>query len=242
MHTDLQTNPAWADLDILKITSDEHATFPRRCFSGQVTENPSPSPSPAERLMIERAADSTPLSLEPRKLLATPTYVPPSNEAVHATLPTSDILDSNAKENVELAASHSSFESADKAAPLTLFNVDPQLSLFHSGHQAVPAIKLKMIPYDMIGGTPLQTNDLSPSAMRTFSDELDSALSCDEFSATPGSVATMTTQCFDKHGIKPDFYSLKPLHGESLKEQSCDTRLCDPSCHSILRVSAQDHG
>jgi hypothetical protein len=242
MHTDLQTNPAWADLDILKITSDEHAAFSRRCFSGQVTENPSPSPSPAERLMIERAADSTPLSFEPRKLLATPTYVPPSKEAVHATLPTSDILDSNAKENVELAASHSSFESADKAAPSTLFDIDTQLSLFHSGHQVVPAIKLKMIPYDTIGGTPLQTSDLSASAMRAFSDELDSALSSDEFSAMPGSVTTMTTQGFDKHGIERDFYSLKPLHGESLKEQSCDTQLCDPSCLSILRASAQDHG
>jgi hypothetical protein len=120
--------------------------------------------------------------------------------------------------------------------------MDSQLSLFHSGHHVVPAIKLKMLPYDTIGGTPLQTSDLSASAMRAFSDELDSAFSCDKFSATPGSVATMTTQGFDKHGIERDFYSLMPLHGESLKEQSCDTRLCDPSCDSTLRISAQDHG
>ena len=73
--------------------------------------------------------------------------------------------------------------------------------------------------------------------MHTFSDELDSALSCDEFS-----VATMTTQCFENHGIECDFYSLMPLHGESLKEQSCDTRLCDPSCHSTLQMPTQDHG
>ena len=180
--SDLRADPAWTDLDILKITCEEHVAFSRRYFSGQVTENPSPSPSPAERLMIERAADSAPLSSEPRKLLAIPTCVPPGKEAVCATLPTSDNVDSNAKENVELAASHSSFESADKAAPSTLFNVDPQLSLFHGGHQVVPAVKLKMTPYDTIGRTPLQTSDLSASATRTFSDELDSALSCDELS------------------------------------------------------------
>ena len=69
-----------------------------------------------------------------------------------------------------------------------------------------------------VGGTPLQTSDLS------------------------GSVVTMTTQCFDNHGLERDFYSLMPLHGESLKEQSCDTRLCDPSCHSALRAPAQGHG
>ena len=237
MRDNLRADPTWTDLDILKITYEEYMAFSRRYFSGQVTENPSPSPSPAERLMIERAADSAPLSSEPRKLLAIPTYVPPGKEAVYAALPTSDNVDSNAKENVELAASHSSFESADKAAPSTLFNMDPQLSLFHGGHQVVPAVKLKMTPYDTIGRTPLQTSDLSASAMRTFSDELDSALSCDEFS-----VATMTTQCFDKHGIERDFYSLMPLHGENLKEQSCDTRLCDPSCHSTLRMPTQDHG
>ena len=234
---DLRADPAWTDLDILKITCEEHVAFSRRYFSGQVTENPSPSPSPAERLMIERAADSTPLSSEPRKPLAIPTCVPPGKEAVCATLPTSDNVDSNAKENVELAASHSSFESAGKAAPSTLFSVDPQLSLLHGGHQVVPAVKLKMTPYDAIGGTPLQTSDLSASATRAFSDELDSALSCDELS-----VAAMTTQCFDKHGIERDFYSLMPLHGESLKEQSCDARLCDPSCHSALRAPAQGHG
>ena len=239
---DLRTDPAWTDLDILKITCDEHMAFSRRYFSGQVTENPSPSPSPAERLMIERAADSTPLSSEPEKLLAIPTYVPPGKEAVYATLRTSDNVDGNAKDNVELAASHQSFESAGEAAPSTLCDMDPQLSLFHGGHQVVPAVKLKMITYDSIGGTPLQTNDLSTSSTRAFSDELDSALSCDELSAAPGSVATMTTQCFDNHGVERDFYSLMPLHGESLKEQSCDTRLCDPSCHSALRAPAQDHG
>ena len=232
---DLRADPAWTDLDILKITCDEHVAFSRRYFSGQVTENPSPSPPPAERLMIERAADSTPLSLEPRKLLAIPTYVPPGKEAVCAILRTSDNVDFNAKESVELAASRPSFESADEAAPSTLFDMDPQLSLFHGGHQVVPAVKLKMTPYDTVGGTPLQTTDLSTSATRAFSDELDSLLSCND-------VATMTTQCFDKHGIERDFYSLMPLHGESLKEQSCDTRLCDPSGHSALRAPTQGHG
>ncbi len=33
-----------------------------------------------------------------------------------------------------------------------------------------------------------------------------------------------------------------PLHGESLKEQPCDARLCDPSCHSALRAPARGHG
>ena len=242
MHNDLRTDPAWTDLDILKITCDEYMAFSRRYFSGQVTENLSPSPSPAERLMIERAADSTPLSSEPEKLLAIPTYIPPGKEAVYATLRTSDNVDGNAKENVEPAASHQSFESADEAAPSTLCDMDPQLSLFHGGHQVVPAVKLKMITYDEIGGTTLQTNDLSTSSTRAFSDELDSALSCREFQAAPGSVATVTTQCFENHGIERGFYSLMPLHGESLKEQSCDTRLCDPSCHSALRAPAQGHG
>ena len=219
-----------------------YMAFSRRYFSGQVTENLSPSPSPAERLMIERAADSTPLSSEPEKLLAIPTYIPPGKEAVYATLRTSDNVDGNAKENVEPAASHQSFESADEAAPSTLCDMEPQLSLFHGGHQVVPAVKLKMITYDEIGGTTLQTNDLSTSSTRAFSDELDSALSCREFQAAPGSVATVTTQCFENHGIERGFYSLMPLHGESLKEQSCDTRLCDPSCHSTLRAPAQDHG
>ena len=217
MYAELQLDPAWTDLDIFKITYDEYMAFSRRYMSGQVTSNPSPSPSPVERLTIEGAVDSTPLSSEPRKLLAIPTYVPPGKEAVYATLPTSDNVDSNAKENVEFSASHSSFESADKAAPSTLFNMDPQLSLFHGGHQVVPAVKLKMTPYDTIGGSPLQANDLSASAMRTFSDELDSALSCDEFS-----VATMTTQCFDNHGIECDFYSLMPLRGRVSKNNPGD--------------------
>ena len=218
MHYDLRTDPAWTDLDILKITCDEYMAFSRRYFSGQVTENPSPSPSSAERLMIERATDSTPLSSEPEKLLAIPTYAPPGKEAVHAALRASDNVDGNAKDNVELAASHQSFESAGEATLSTLCDMDPQLSLFHGGHQVVPAVKLKMIAYDVIGGTPLQTSNLS------------------------GSVVTMTTQCFDNHGLECDFYSLMPLHGKSLKEISCDTRLCDPSCHSALQMPAQDHG
>ena len=239
---DLRADPAWTDLDILKITCDEHVTFSRRYFYGQVTENPSPSPSPAESLMTERAADSTPLSLEPEKLLAIPTCAPPGKEAVFATLRTSDNVDGNAKENVEPAASHQSFESAGEAAPSTLRDVEPQLSLLHGGHQVAPAVKLKMITYDEIGGTTLQTNDLSTSSTRAFSDELGSALSCRELQAAPGSVATVTTQCFENHGVERGFYSLMPLHGESLKEQPCDARLCDPSCHSALRAPAQGHG
>ena len=68
MYDNLQTDPTWTDLDILKITYEEYMAFSRRYFSGQVTETPSPSPSPAERLMIEGgAADSAPLLLSRAK-------------------------------------------------------------------------------------------------------------------------------------------------------------------------------
>ena len=140
--------------------------FSRRHFSGQVAANPSPSLSPAERSAAEGAAGSAPPPSEPRKLLATPTCAPPSKEAVYAVPPANDGVGSNAKENAELTASHSSFESAGDAAPSALLDADPQLSLLHGGRQVVPAVKLKMIPSDTIGGSPLQASDLSTSATR----------------------------------------------------------------------------
>ena len=193
-------------------------------------------------MTTERAADSAPLPSEPEKLLATPARAPPGKEAACATLRASDSVDGNAKESAELAASHQPFESAGEAAPSTLRDVGPQLSLLRGGRQVAPAVKLKRTPCDVIGGAPLQTSNLSTSATRAFSDELGSALSCGELSAAPGSAAAVTAQRFDKHGVERDFCSLMPLRGESLKEQSCDARLCDPSCRSALRAPARGHG
>ena len=228
---ELRQGPAWKDDDALKVTCDEHVAFSRRHFSGQVAANPSPSLPPAERSAAEGAAGSAPPPSEPRKLLAAPTCAPPSKEAVYAIPPANDSVGSNAKESAELAASHSPFESAGGAAPSALLGADPQLSLLHGGRQVAPAVKLKMIPSDAIGGSPLQASDLSASATR---GELGSPPSRGALSAAPGSAAAMTTQGFDKHGIEDDFYSLTSLRGES--------RLCDPSCRSATRAPARVAG
>ena len=255
MHAELRQDPAWKDDDIFKVTYDEYMTFSRRYYSGEVAANPSPSPSPAaESSTTKDTVDSTPSSPEPGKLLAIPTYVPPSKEAVYTILPNGDI-DSNAKENIEFTASRSSFESVDDAAPSMLFDMGPQPSMFHGGHKVVPAVKLKMIPYEPIGGSPLQENDLRTPMMHAFSDELDSALYCNTFSTVSGSVATMTTQGFDNHGVEEDFYSLMPSNGESLQGYSYNlprptsaflkmTSIpCDCSSrHSTTNMCIQDHG
>jgi hypothetical protein len=139
-----------------------------------------------------------------------------------------------------------------KATEMTM---NPQPSMFHGGHKVVPAVKLKMIPYEPIGGSPLQENDLRTPMMHAFSDELDSALYCNTFSTVSGSVATMTTQGFDNHGVEEDFYSLMPSNGESLQGYSYNlprptstflkmTSIpCDCSSrHSTTNICIQDHG
>ncbi len=193
----LWADPARADLDALKITCDEHVAFSRRRFSGQVTKNPPPSPPPAESLAAERAAGSAPLSLEPEKLLATPTCAPPGKEAAMPLFAQVIALTAAPRAALSLLQVTNPPSQQAKAAPSTLRSMVPQLSLLHGGRQVAPAAKLKVIACDEIGGATLQASDLSASSTRAFSDELGSALSCRELQAAPGSVATVTTQRFE---------------------------------------------
>jgi len=222
----------------------------------KVDANPLPSPPPVEPLKTEDAVDSTPSSPGSRKLLAIPTCVPPSKEAVYAILPNDDD-DSNAKENIEFTASHSSLESVDDAAPSKVFNMDPQLSLFHGGYRVVPTVKLKMIPSDIIAELHLQATDLRASAGGTtcaFSDGLDPGPSYNAFTMMSGSIATMVIQGFGNHGSDDASYPCMgsaTLRGANIQGHYYDLRgvfftvcsiLCDPSWHYLTPILAQDLG
>ena len=243
-------------MDFNKGVKREPPLFSHWCFSGQVDANQLPSPPPVEPLKTEDAVDSTPSSPGSRKLLAIPTCVPPSKEAVYAILPNDDD-DSNAKENIEYTASHSSHESVDEAAPSKVFNMDPQLSLFHGGYRVVPTVKLKMIPSDIIAELHLQATDLRASAGSTtcaFSDGLDSGPSYNAFTMMSGSIATMMIQGFGNHGSDDASYPCMgsaTSRGANIQGHYYDLRgvfftvcsiLCDPSWHYLTPILAQDLG
>jgi hypothetical protein len=165
MYSELQLNPGWTDLDIFKITYDEYMAFSRQYMAGQVTLNLQSTASNLNASSTDLVALFTKLIVESKEKVAPKGIVDkdiggddaitakgikeiPSISSRLLAIPTTVLPsegDTNGVLNIIGDAAQGNFKSAENfrhPSPMSvlssmMFAVDPPLSSFHRGHQAL---------------------------------------------------------------------------------------------------------
>jgi hypothetical protein len=256
MYSELQLNPGWTDLDIFKITYDEYMGFSRPYMAGQVASNPwsmAPNSNTSStdlialftKSIVESKEKVAPKGIVDKdiggddaitakgikeipsissRLVAIPTTVLPSEGDTNGVL---NII-GNAAQGIFKSAENFRHPSPTSVLSLMMFAVDPPLSSFHCGHQVFSTVKLKACPHGEPGTNMNSCPSLNVRNMAAYADSGKAI-------APKGIKCHMSTASKSMDTGKPHSSSIIVSHNVS-------SIPCDPSSHSVIPITSQDHG